>query len=531
MTSTDPLHSESEDHPWKVQVPDHPARQDSPEFAAARRKMNELAGQAAGLIYGPAPYQDHHGGSLWLKDGQGWFMVRNLAGIEWSSQFCLDGEVRVLTRDLRWVPIKEVRAGQFLLGFDEDVPRGRWRRWRAAEVLAASVITRPCYDLTFDDGTKIRASAEHRWLVSHGSANRCLHSGASWVQTEKLSVPRGWTAREDDELRGACTVLRLVDVWDEDTTRGGGYLAAAFDADGWLSQPEDDGRGRGCGVPVRLGFAQRSHVILEEAERLLKERGFGYSLQCGSDNCNRLTLRTPEEIMRFLGSVRPQRLLADFQPAMLGPLQRIRAATLVNKKFAGEQPVVALATSTGTFVAEGLASHNCADPAKVDLLRQNAKRLYDLLAPEVKQELDPDGLLETPIQDAAGVARWTDSIFNAAVPLHPGFHTGVLPADGTQNASAAADPEPGGVHHYPTPIADVQLFKYDDFELWVTDEEGHPAAVAPIAHRGSGNASVHVLYATPGSRLARQKEAAERTNSPLILGPEHPLAKQAYKNQ
>jgi Family of unknown function (DUF6424) len=260
MASTEAVHPESEDHPWTVHVPDHPARQDSPEFVAARQKMNELTGQAAGLIYGSGPYQDHHGGSLWLRDDQGWFMVRNLAGIEWSAQFC-------------------------------------------------------------------------------------------------------------------------------------------------------------------------------------------------------------------------------------------------------------------------------ADPAKVDLLRQNAKRLYDVLAPDVKQELDPDGLLETPIQDAAGVARWTDSIFNAAVPLHPGFHTGVLPGDGTHTPPAAADPEPGGVHHYPTPIADIQLFKYDDFQLWVTDGEGHPAAVAPIAQRGSGNASVHVLYATPGSQLAQQKQAAERTNSPLILGPEHPLSKQAYKNQ
>jgi hypothetical protein len=38
----------------------------------------------------------------------------------------------------------------------------------------------------------------------------------------------------------------------------------------------------------------------------------------------------------------------------------------------------------------------CADPAKVDLLRQNAKRLYDLVAPQLKQELDPNGLLDAP---------------------------------------------------------------------------------------------------------------------------------------
>lgn len=75
------------------------------------------------------------------------------------------------------------------------------------------------------------------------------------------------------------------------------------------------------------------------------------------------------------------------------------------------------------------------------------------------------------------------------------------------------------------------MFKYDDFQLWVTDAQGNPAAVAPVQPRGSGNASVHVLYATPGSALADQKQAAEATNSPLILGPDHPLAKQAYQHQ
>jgi len=304
MSSTEPVHSESETHPWSIQVPNHPVRSDSPEYVAARKKMNEIATGATGLVYGSAPFQDHHGGALWLKDDQGWFLVRNLAGVEWSSQFC-------------------------------------------------------------------------------------------------------------------------------------------------------------------------------------------------------------------------------------------------------------------------------ADPAKIDLLRQNAKRLYDLLAPEIKQELDPDGLLDTPITDAAGVAKWTDSIFNAGVPLQPTFHTGTLPggtstpaddasasgddtdapadatsapADGSGTAASAtstpagggtaAPPlapgpvmEPAGVHHYPTPIVDIQLFKYDDFELWVTDAQGNPAAVAPVSPRGSGDASIHVLYATPGSQLAAQKQAAESVNAPLILGPDHSLSRQAYKHQ
>jgi hypothetical protein len=42
------------------------------------------------FFYGPPSYEDHHGGGLWLKDDDGWFLVRNVAGIEWSAQFCAD---------------------------------------------------------------------------------------------------------------------------------------------------------------------------------------------------------------------------------------------------------------------------------------------------------------------------------------------------------------------------------------------------------------------------------------------------------
>jgi hypothetical protein len=40
-----------------------------------------------------------------------------------------------------------------------------------------------------------------------------------------------------------------------------------------------------------------------------------------------------------------------------------------------------------------------------------------------------------------------------------------------------------------------------------------------------------VLYATPGSQLAAQKQVAEQAGQPLILGAEHPMALQAYRNQ
>src|SRR6266576_3252765 len=83
-------HTESEDHPWIINIGDHPKRTESPEYKVARKLMIQIVSSIKEFFFGAAPYQDHHGGGLWLKDSQGWFLVKNIAGIEWSAQFCAD---------------------------------------------------------------------------------------------------------------------------------------------------------------------------------------------------------------------------------------------------------------------------------------------------------------------------------------------------------------------------------------------------------------------------------------------------------
>ena len=258
------IHTEREDNPWEIDIPDHPKRMDSPQYIKARKMMNAIVKSCQPWYLGLAPYQDHHGGGLWVKDEQGWFLIKNLAGMEWSSQFC-------------------------------------------------------------------------------------------------------------------------------------------------------------------------------------------------------------------------------------------------------------------------------ADPAKVDHLRQNAKRIYDkfpLSAIAFKEVgFDLDGLLNKPINDAEGVADWTDSICNASLPLPAGRHTSVLPKVAGPNAVNVHPEIHGGVHHYPTPITDIELFKRDDFQLWVIDAEGQPTAVLPVGPRGSGISTVEVAYATPGTKLHKKLIAAHKSENSLTMQGSNPLAKQAFAKQ
>jgi hypothetical protein len=166
----------------------------------------------------------------------------------------------------------------------------------------------------------------------------------------------------------------------------------------------------------------------------------------------------------------------------------------------------------------------CCDPAKVDRLRVSAQALisrFPQTIPQYEALGYPAGrasqLLETPITDADMVAKWTDSIFNASVPLNANNHTGVLP-------------KAAGEHHYPKPVKDGDYLKYDDFVLWQIHDKTQ-VAVTPVGRRGSGDGRVAVDYATPGSVLHKKLQRAHQRGKVLIVPPSHPLAKRAFVHQ
>lgn len=187
------------------------------------------------------------------------------------------------------------------------------------------------------------------------------------------------------------------------------------------------------------------------------------------------------------------------------------------------------------FAGMEWASQFCADSAKIERLRQNAARVYqgpfyehskaELLKLDATYPFD--SILKTAITSAEQVALWTDSIFNASVPLPKLRHTGV-------------SPKGHGVHHYPTPVYDIELFKRDDFTLWVLDGEKQPAAIVPVHPRGVSKddpkykaryGHTMVAYATPGTKLSKQLATAHRKGKTLVAGPQHPFSKTAFKNQ
>jgi hypothetical protein len=188
-----------------------------------------------------------------------------------------------------------------------------------------------------------------------------------------------------------------------------------------------------------------------------------------------------------------------------------------------------LCDDAGWFIVQNEAgiewsAQFCTDPAKAETLRRNAQRVYGGFPKTIPEMLrlgykDADDILNTPISDAAGVATWVDSIFNSCVPLPALRHVGQLPKG-------------GGRHHYPAPITDIELVKYDDFVLWVTDRQSNtPVAVVPVAPRGAGVNRVRVAWATPGTALHKRREKLRTEGNALELGPSNSLTQQAFVKQ
>lgn len=268
--------------------------------------------------------------------------ARSIAYLEHGSGQCLAPGTRILRADLRYVPVESLQPGDRLVAFDESPLPGRAQReWRTATVTATQRIIRPCYRLTFADGTVVVASEGHLWLTQSAQTY-------DWSATERLHDAARYPQR-------STKAVRLFDVWEEDLTWGGGYLAAAFDGEGHFTQTERPGRQR----RIMVGFSQKTNAMSAKVGDLLTDRGFRFSGRLHEQSGVTTTYLKggTREVLRFVGSVRPRRLLARMKDLDNGAI-RGKRVELVKSEFIGEREVIGLETSTGTLIAEGLATHN-----------------------------------------------------------------------------------------------------------------------------------------------------------------------------
>lgn len=266
-----------------------------------------------------------------------------------DKYLCVAPEVTLLTSDLRYIRADEVYPGLSVLGFDE-FPNGGFkskRHWRHSTILAVKSIRKPCSRIHLADGTSIVVSNDHQW---YGKTSH--HTPEQWLSTNGLlQTDKTWPGHP---RRGNCYLSRVFPVRfpaSKLTDAERGWLAGIADGEGCLFSEAPSGG-------LRLTLSQNPGCVFTEIDRLLLKDN--YAVQCSSHKkCVSLTIGDKREVARFLATIRPLRLLKKFTELQLLPGLTYTEVQVESREDVGEQTVYAIETDTHTYLADGLASHNC----------------------------------------------------------------------------------------------------------------------------------------------------------------------------
>ncbi len=248
--------------------------------------------------------------------------------------FCLAPETRVLTSNMKWVPIKDIKIGDELVGFDEKC--GVHQKYRRTIVKGTSQFINKAYKIRTTEGDLI-ASPNHKWVIKRGKKGTRF-----WSTTEGLRI--------------GDKIVKTFPIWEEDRSYEAGWLAGFLDGEGHVGN---------CGNGNTLGFAQNEGTTLDYACSIIKKLGFTYNKSKSHNSKYPNSKGYGVQIhqgLKLLGIIRPKRLLEKAKYLWEG--QRTWSHRMQNEGEVLElipiekQELIGTLTTTGTLIAEGFLSHN-----------------------------------------------------------------------------------------------------------------------------------------------------------------------------
>ena len=286
----------------------------------------------------------HHSttGELYLMDGDARRYLPT-AGIDhciFSPPYCLAPDTKILKTDLTWVPLSTIEVGDELIGVDEfsgGTGSGIGRKLRRSVVEATTKTITPAYLIKLSNAEEVICSGNHKWLQIPSGGGRYT----PWVETDQLEyeqqlkyLGKPWTIGQDYEH---------------------GYLAGVYDGEAWVRGSHGGLRSKGF-----VGFRQNDGVVKEKVANLLADLGYHPS-SLGDPKV--INLSGCYETMKFLGSVRPLRLMEQSYLTWEGHTLKSHFTgewniEVISITPLGNMELIDLQTSTRTFIANGLVSHN-----------------------------------------------------------------------------------------------------------------------------------------------------------------------------
>jgi hypothetical protein len=272
----------------------------------------------------------------------------------------LSADSKVLTANMIWERIEDLEVGDKLIAPDEfSNGTGSARQLRTATILNKWTVRKKAYRINLSNGKSIEATSDHPFL--------CKVRGS--VSTRWMTIDNSTTRKDAISLKSGDQIRSVLDVWEPAQTieemSDRAWFAALLDGEGSLRAKDTGG--------MELCVCQAPGPVLDRARSYLTDRGYyfrediddrekGTSSKLGDKPVHKLVINHTADVMRILGEVRPTRF-AGRTPWEGKEIPKPRSTglwvTVESIEDIGEKEMVDIETTTKTFIAEGLVTHNC----------------------------------------------------------------------------------------------------------------------------------------------------------------------------
>lgn len=291
-----------------------------------------------------------------------------------ECSFCLTPDVLILTSDLRWEPLGNIRVGQKIFAFDEEnshqsQPR---RSWKLGEVTYIHRDIQEVYDVELENGDHVKTTGDHQWLVKSRNNYEWMATKNMWIHGVNIQGKRKTGPHTEKTTTIVCKPFNVI---QHEKTYESGWLAGMIDADGHICQQNihnADGSIR-YGLRISVAQCEKYPDLCHEIVRLIEkftgnnkpcrqwmekkdvpEKG----IKCKYQAWQFLVTGSNVEKLQFLMRIRPKKM-SKIDVDKLGMIRSKYNTKVKSITPLGKQEIVVMETSTHTFVANGYMMHNC----------------------------------------------------------------------------------------------------------------------------------------------------------------------------
>lgn|GEM_PF-1033234 len=283
---------------------------------------------------------------------EGWGdVLRNVTIISGTGggvgiNFCMGPKTKILTQDFRWIPLEQVCIGDKIIGFDEEY-NNACRHLRPSNVLSVDKVFLPTYKIKTEKGEMI-VSSTHPILARAIRKNyKRKGYGFGWVQAQHLTT--------NHELAYAC------DPWSIDfrNQQFCAWMGGMLDGEGCLSRPSST---KDRKYNTRLSIGQNKGPVFDEIGRIFDILGINYKIYKNSGNkCHQYVMSSKWDSMKVIASCPTIRMWANRNSIWDGAKihsKSNRHIKIDSIEYIGPQELIAISTSTHTFIGDGFFQHN-----------------------------------------------------------------------------------------------------------------------------------------------------------------------------